>query len=63
MLKKITEKEFSEHCDKLDCNRFTDVWNKSNSVIIRKWYNVNGFVGLIINWTTYCIETGDIEDG
>jgi len=53
---KVSREEFAEHCDMLDCNRFRDVWNKSYSVIMRKWYNADGLVGMIINWTTYYIN-------
>ena len=54
---RVTRAEFSDYCDKQDCNRFNDKWNKSGSVVIRSWYNSSGLIGIIINWATYYINS------
>lgn len=34
---------------------FKDVWNKSNSVVVRKIIQQNKVIGLIVNWSKFYI--------
>jgi hypothetical protein len=56
----VTEQKFDEFyakCNKLSLPpiTFDDIWNKSNTVVIRRIKQANKYIGLIRNWTRFYI--------
>ena len=59
-MRQVTEKYFDlfyrEHNKlSLPSITFKDVWNKSNSVVVRKIIQQNKVIGLIVNWSKFYI--------
>ena len=59
MIKQVSEKQFNSFYEKrnklnLPPITFEDVWNKSNSVIVRKIIQQK-VIGFIVNWSRFYI--------
>ncbi|KKN56255.1 hypothetical protein LCGC14_0574000 [marine sediment metagenome] len=59
-MRQVNEKEFDAFYRErnrlcLPPITFEDIWNKSNSVIVRKIIQQNEVIGLIVNWLRYYI--------
>ncbi len=62
MIKQVSEKQFNSFYEKrnklsLPPITFEDVWNKSNSVIVRKIIQQK-VIGFIVNWSKFYIVLG-----